>query len=157
MRYLLELAVGGLLGRETKREEAELAEREAALELEVNGDRLPYRQSAVTQANEADPERRAAIEEARLEALDRELNPLHLRALERAHELARELGWGSYRDMYADLKQIDLAALERQTSAFLDATADAYAPTARAAPAQPGGPRARRAAPSPTAKRPSSG
>ena len=31
--------------------------------------------------------------------------------------------------MYGDLKQIDLAALERQTSAFLDATADAYAPT----------------------------
>ena len=37
VRYLLELAVGGLLGRETKREEAELAEREAALELDVDG------------------------------------------------------------------------------------------------------------------------
>jgi hypothetical protein len=129
VRYLLELAVGGLLGRETKREEAELAEREAGLELEVNGHRLPYRQSAVAQANEADPERRAAIEEARLEALDRELNPLHLRALERAGELARELGWSSYREMYGDLKQIDLEALERQTQAFLDATADAYEPT----------------------------
>ena len=127
VRYLLELAVGGLLGRETKREEAELAEREAALEIQVNGDRLPYRQSAVTQANETDPERRAAIEAARLDALDRELNPLHLRALERAHELAGELGWSSYRDMYADLKQIDLQALERQTRAFLDASADTYA------------------------------
>ena len=129
VRYLLDLAVGGLLGRETKREEAELAEREAALEIQVNGDRLPYRQSAVTQAIEADPERRAAIEEARLEALNRELNPLHLSALERAHELSRELGWSSYRDMYADLKQIDLEALERQTRAFLDATDDAYEPT----------------------------
>jgi hypothetical protein len=128
VRYLLELAVGGLLGRETKREETELAEREASLELEVNGDRLPYRQSAVTQANEADPERRQAIEQARLEALDRELNPLHRRALERAHELARELGWSSYRDMYGDLKQMDLRALEHQTSAFLDATADTYEP-----------------------------
>ena len=128
VRYLLELAVGGLLGRETKREEVELAEREAALELQVNGDRLPYRQSMVTQANEADPARRAAIEQARLELLDSELNPLHLSGLERAHELARELGWSSYRDMYADLKQIDLYALERQTSAFLEATADAYQP-----------------------------
>jgi hypothetical protein len=129
VRYLLELAAGGLLGRETKREEAELAEREAALELSVNGDRLPYRQSAVTQANESDPDRRAAIEEARLEALDRDLNPLHLRALERAHELAGELGWRSYREMYADLKQMDLEALERQTRAFLHATADSYRPT----------------------------
>ena len=129
VRYLLELAVSGLLGRETKREEAELAEREAALELQVNGNRMPYRQSAVTQSNEADPERRAAIEEARLDALDTELNPLHLRALERAHELARELGWRSYREMYGDLKQIDLEALEQQTSAFLDSTAAVYEPT----------------------------
>ena len=128
-RYLLELAVGGFLGRETKREETELAEREATLELDVDGVSMPYRQSAVTQANEPDPERRAAIEEARLEALERELNPLHLSALERAHELARDLGWASYRTMYEDLKQIDLAALERQTSAFLGATADTYGPS----------------------------
>ena len=128
-RYLLELAVGGFLGRETKREEAELAEREAALELEVGGERMPYRQSAVTQGNEPDPDRRAAIEEARLEALERDLNPLHLRALERSHELARELGWASYREMYQDLKQVDIAALERQTRAFLDATAGAYGPS----------------------------
>ncbi len=129
VRYLLELAVGGLLGRETKREEAELAEREAALELALNGDRLPYRQSPLTQANEADPQRRAAIEAARLEVLDRELNPLHLHVLERTHELAHELGWSSYRAMCADLKQIDLVALERQTSAFLDATGDVYEAT----------------------------
>jgi hypothetical protein len=128
LRYLLELAVGGLLGRETKREEAELAEREAALDLEVGGERIPYRQSAVDQANEPDAERRAAIEEARLEALERELNPLHRSALERAHELARELGWTSYRAMYEDLKQVDLAALERQTRGFLDATADRFRP-----------------------------
>ena len=126
VRYLLELAVGGLLGRETKREEAELAEREAALEIVVDGERIPYRQSAVTQANEPDPTRRAAIESARLGALETELNPLHLSALERAHELARELGWTSYREMYEELKQIDLAALARQTSAFLEQTADGY-------------------------------
>ena len=60
--------------------------------------------------------------------LESELNPLHLSALERAHALARELGWDSYREMYGDLKQVDLAALERQTSAFLEATRDAYAP-----------------------------
>lgn len=125
-RYLLELAVGGLLGRETKYEEAQLAEREAALELAVGDERLPYRQSAVTQANESDPERRAEIESARLDALERELNPLHRTALERAHELAGDLGWPSYRAMYEELKQVDLAALERQTRAFLDATADRY-------------------------------
>jgi hypothetical protein len=126
LRYLLELAVGGLLGRETKREETELAEREAALEIDVDGERMSYRESAVNQANEADPERRAAIEQVRLDVLDGELNPLHLATLERAHELAHELGWASYRAMYEDLKHVDLAALERQTSDFLEKTADRY-------------------------------
>ena len=105
-----------------RQEETALAEREAALEIEVDGRRLPYRQSAVAQANEPDPERRAAIEAARLDVLERELNPLHLQALERAHELARELGWHSYREMYEELKQIDLGALERQTSGLPGAT-----------------------------------
>jgi hypothetical protein len=126
VRYLLELAVGGLLGNETKEQETAIAEREAALEIDVAGERLPYRQSAVAQANEPDAERRAEIERARLDVLERELNPLHRTALERSHELARELGWGSYREMYEELKQIDLAALERQTAAFLRATAGRY-------------------------------
>ena len=109
---------------------------------------LPYRQSAVAQANEPDPERRAEIEEARLDVLDRELNPLHRRALERAHELARELGWRSYREMYEDLKQIDLAALERQTRRLpARRPRTRYEQTRRAAPAQPGRLRVRRAAP----------
>jgi hypothetical protein len=125
-RYLLELAVGGLLGNETKAEETALAEREAALEIEVAGARMPYRQSAVEQANEPDAERRAEIERARLEVLERELNPLHRQALERSHQLARELGWASYREMYEGLKQIDLGALERQTSAFLRETGGRY-------------------------------
>jgi oligoendopeptidase F len=128
-RYLLELAVGGLLGNETKAQETALAELEAALEIEVEGERMPYRQSAVNQANEPDAERRAAIERARMEILERELNPLHSEALERSHELARELGWASYREMYAELKQVDLAALQRQTAAFLDATASRYRET----------------------------
>ena len=91
-RYLLELAVGGLLGNETKEEETALAEREAALEIEVAGERIPYRQSAVAQANEPDAGRRAEIEHARLDVLERELNPLHRQTLERAHALARGAG-----------------------------------------------------------------
>ena len=125
-RYLLELAVGGLLGNETKAEETELAEREAALEIEVGGERIAYRQSAVAQANEPDADRRAEIEQARQEALERELNPLHRQELERSHELARELGWPSYRAMYEELKQLDIGALEQQTSAFLRDTAGRY-------------------------------
>jgi hypothetical protein len=83
----------------------------------------------VVQANEPDAERRAEIERARLDVLERELNPLHRRTLERSHALAGELGWPSYRGMYQELKQIDLAALEQQTSAFLRDSARRYRET----------------------------
>ena len=125
-RYLLELAVGGFMGEATKAEETALAEREAALEIEVDGRREPYRQASISQANEPDPERRAQIEEARLAVLDRELNPLHIEVAKRSHELAAELGWSSYRAMCEELKALDLAALARQTTSFLDATAAGY-------------------------------
>jgi hypothetical protein len=125
-RYLLELAVGGFMGEATKSEETALAEREASLEIEVDGRREPYRQASISQANEPDPARRARIEEARLEVLDAELNPLHLEVTRRSHELARDLGWPSYRAMYEELKSLDLASLEQQTGRFLDVTAATY-------------------------------
>jgi hypothetical protein len=125
-RYLLELAVGGFMGEATKSEETALAEREASLEIEVDGRREPYRQASISQANEPDPERRARIERARLEVLDAELNPLHVKVTSRSHELARELGWASYRAMCEELKAVDLISLEQQTGRFLDATAASY-------------------------------
>jgi hypothetical protein len=125
-RQLVEFAVHGLMGRATKAEQAELARREAALEIEVNGERMPYRQAAVVQVNEPDPDRRAAIEEARLEAGARELDPLLLEVLERTHALTAELGWPNMRAMCEELSGIDLVALEAQTSAFLGATENAY-------------------------------
>lgn len=125
-RYLLQLAVEGVIGNETREQAAALAEREAALEIEFDGTRESYRAATITQANEPDASRRAAIEDARLSALERELNPLHEQVMARSHELAAELGWPSYREMFADLKGVDLAALERQTRAFIDVTARPY-------------------------------
>src|SRR5665809_106255 len=74
-----------------------------------------------------DPERRGAIEAARDELLAEELNPLHLAALERVYELARELGWRSYRGAYAELRGVDLEALAGQAREFLRATDATYA------------------------------
>jgi hypothetical protein len=126
-RYLLELAVGGFMGEATKAEETALAEREATLEIEVDGRREPYRQASIWQANEPDAEQRARIEAARLALLDAELNPLHVQVTRISHELARELGWTSYRAMCEELKAVDLAALEGQTRAFSEATEESYA------------------------------
>src|SRR6476619_7283772 len=90
-RELVMFAVQGLMGQETKAEEAELARREAAIEIEVDGETIPLRQSPVVQANEQDPERRAAIERARLDVSERELTPLQLQVHERTAAITREL------------------------------------------------------------------
>lgn len=121
-RSLLEFCVEGLIGRATMRESALLAEREAALELSVEGAALPFRRAAIEQASEPDPSRRAEIEAARLEAVERELNPLHERTLERTHGLAEELGWPSVTAMCDELSGTDLAALAGQARAVLEAT-----------------------------------
>jgi hypothetical protein len=127
LRYLVQFAVDGYLGRESRHEEAALAEAEATLEVAVDSRHLPYRMVPVEQANEADAGRRAALEEARNAILEARLNPLHRVALERSHELIRSLGWRSYADAYSELRGVDLHALSAQMQAFLAATGEAYA------------------------------
>jgi hypothetical protein len=123
---LLELAVGGFLGLACAELEAEIARREAELELELDGERIPYRRAPVEQANEEDRERRAALEAERFELLAERLNPLHLEALERTHALIVELGWPSYARACAELSGIDLWGLAEQCRRFLEATDPAY-------------------------------
>jgi hypothetical protein len=125
-RLLLEFAVHGLIGRETKAEQAELARREAELELEVDGRRIPFRSATVEQANEREPDRRAALEDARNAATEEHLNPLLRDLVQRSHELSTELGWDSMRAMCEELSGIDLRALGDQTAAFLEATEASY-------------------------------
>jgi hypothetical protein len=127
-RLLLEFAVHGLIGQETKGEQAELARREAELELEVDGQRIPFRSTTVAQANEPDPNRRAAIEAARNDVTEQQLNPLLRGLLERSHAIAAELGWPSMRAMCEELSGIDLGALGDETATFLEASEDGYRP-----------------------------
>jgi hypothetical protein len=126
LRLLLDFAVEGHVGLVTADVADELARREATLRLDVGGEAIGFRESAVVQANEPDRERRAAIEAARLEATARELNPLHREALERTRATARELGWRSYRDLCEQLKGFHLDALAGATEAFTAATEGQY-------------------------------
>jgi hypothetical protein len=125
-RYLLQFAVDGLLGRETKAESERAAELEASLEVEAAGRRIPYRQVPVEQANEPDADARAELEAARDALLAEQLNPLHVAAIERSHELCRELGWQGYADAYSQLRALDLEGLAGTCRGFLERTADAY-------------------------------
>jgi hypothetical protein len=124
-RHLLHFALDGLLGEATKAEAEEVAALEASLE--VLG--VPYRRVPVEQANEAERDRREELERARDALLADRLNPIHLRALERSHAICRELGWESYAAAYAELRGLDLAALEGRGADLLAATEGVYAPS----------------------------
>ena len=123
---LIEFAVEGHIGRETRAMSAELARREASLEIEWNGASVPYRSAEVLEANEPDPERRAQLDAARNDLTQAELNPLLRELLDSSHSLTRELGWPSLKAMCEELSGIDLAELGRQTEAFLKATDSRY-------------------------------
>jgi hypothetical protein len=125
-RYLLQLAVEGFIGEQTKAETTELAERESTLTIQWSGGEESYRQAAIVQSNEPDSDRRFEIEQARNEVLEAELNPLYLEIHERGHELATELGWPSYRAMFEELKAVDLERLAVQTRAFKESTDGGY-------------------------------
>jgi hypothetical protein len=121
-------AVEGLFGQATKAEAEELARREATARVMVDGTELGFREASPAQANATDPDRRLALELARLEVTEEQLNPLLLEAHERAGALARELGWTNTAAMCEELSGIDLAALGEQAEAFLAATEELYEP-----------------------------
>jgi hypothetical protein len=125
---LLEFAVGGFLGLACASEQAEIARREAQLELRLDGEAIPYRRAPVEQANEPDPSRREALEAGRLELLAEQLNPLLHSSLQRTQALIVELGWASYAEACAELSGIDLGALSVQARRFLELTDPVYEP-----------------------------
>ena len=105
-RTLLKFAAEGYVEQAVKDLSAELARLEASLEVELDGETIPYRQAAVVQANERDPERRRGWKNARNELLDTRLNPLLREMFDRSRELVRELGWPSVRAMTEELSGI---------------------------------------------------
>jgi hypothetical protein len=123
---LLEFCVEGLAGRATTAEAAELAEREAAIELDVDGTSVPFRRAPIEQASEPDPDRRERLEQARIEATEERLNPLHRTVIDRTHALAGELGWPSMTAMCSDISGIDLRALSARAESFLAATEEEF-------------------------------
>ncbi|TMK39034.1 MAG: M3 family oligoendopeptidase [Actinobacteria bacterium] len=123
---LLRFAAEGCLVSCARELEAEAHTREQAIELEIGGRSLALADAARSQAVEPDPARRAAIERARLAAIERTLNPVRAEALEQVQSRARELGWPSYLALHEEVSGIDLAATGEACRVLLDTTAGAY-------------------------------
>ena len=116
----------GFLGELTREHAEKIAEREASLEIQHEGEPVGYRMLPPTIANTADRDTRAELERQRNALTEEHLNPLHLEAALTTQRAVPELGAPTYFHLYRDRFRYDLEGLAAQCRAFLDSTERLY-------------------------------
>jgi hypothetical protein len=99
-RELWKFACAGYLGSFVSAEAERVAELEATLTAEVDGEEIPYRMLRPRLMNEDDRGVRERVEAARNELTEEHLNPLELQAAQVVQREIRRLGAKSYADLY---------------------------------------------------------
>jgi hypothetical protein len=125
VRELWRFACEGYLGDLTRDHAERAATLEAELQVEFEGETIPFRMVRPTIANEPDRTRRQRLEARRNELVEEHLNPIHLDAARIEHGAIPELGAGSYVELYRRFG-FDLDALAAQCRAVLDSTESLY-------------------------------
>jgi hypothetical protein len=127
VRELWRFACEGYFGDLTRDHAERLAELEAELEIELDGERIPFRMVRPTIANEPDRNKRRELDARSNEILDEQMNPLHLEAAQIVQRGARELDFASYLELYRRaLPSSALDDLAEQCRALLDSTERLY-------------------------------
>ncbi len=124
-KELWRFAGEGYLGNLTREDTETLAELEATLEVEVDGDPIGFRMLRAEVANEPDRERRLRLERARAAAVEERMNPIYRRALDTIHEGVAALGAPSYRELYERF-DFRLAELGASCAGLLEMTEELY-------------------------------
>jgi hypothetical protein len=124
-RELWRFACEGYMGELTRAEAEQIANVEASLTADVDGERVNFRLLRPATANEPDRGRRERLEQARATLSDEHLNPHHVRIAELRREAGLALGAESYRDLYRRFG-FPLEALGEQCERFLADTEDLY-------------------------------
>jgi hypothetical protein len=124
---LWRFACEGYFGELTRQHAERLAALETELQVEVDGEQIPYRMVRPRMANEPDRTKRERLDERAIELLDERMNPIHLEAAHAVHGAARDLGFDSYLELYR--KALPSSALDElavQCRALLDSTERLY-------------------------------
>jgi hypothetical protein len=125
VRELWRFACSGYLGNMTKSHEARTGELEATLETTVDGRTLQYRMLRPAIANEPDRAARKALEEARCELGEEQLNPIRIEAADVLRSSVPALGAESYVDLHRRFG-FELDGLAEQCRALLADTEREY-------------------------------
>ena len=120
-RELWRFAGEQYLGNFVRAEAERVAELEASLEAEVDGEAVPYRMLRPRLMNEEDRGARERLERVRNELTEEHLNGLHLRAAQVVHREAARLEAADYTDLYRGFG-FPLDELAGQCRRFLDST-----------------------------------
>jgi hypothetical protein len=128
VRELWRFACSGYLGNLVKSHEARASELEATMTATVDGQELPFRMLRPAMANEADRDKRRALEEARCELGDEHLNPIYLEASAILREAVPQLGSADYVDLHRRFG-LRLDELADQCRRLLDDTERLYEDT----------------------------
>jgi hypothetical protein len=127
VRELWRFACEGYFGNRTRDYAERLAELEGELEIELDGEKIPFRMVRPTIANEPDRDKRRELDARSNDILDEQMNPLHLEAARVVRQGARDLGFASYLELYRKaLPSSALDALAEQCRALLDSTERLY-------------------------------
>jgi hypothetical protein len=127
VRELWRFACEGYFGDLTRNHAERLAELESELEIDLDGERIPFRMVRPTLANEPDRNKRRELDARSNEILDEQMNPLHLDAARIVQQGARDLGFATYLELYRKaLPSSALDDLAEQCRAFLDSTERLY-------------------------------
>jgi hypothetical protein len=123
-RHITELwrfAVEGYLGELTREPAEKVAELEATLEAEVDGETIPFRMLRPAMANEPDRDKRERLDRVRVELTEEHLNPLHAEGVQIVREGVERLEAPNYAELYRRLG-FQLDDLAEQCRALLDST-----------------------------------
>lgn len=121
VRELWRFACEGHLGELTRGHEERIAKLETELEVELDGERIPFRMIRPRLANEPDRTKRKRLDLLRAELTEEQLNPVYHEILTAAHEVAPLLGSPSYVELYRRFG-FPLDRLAEQCRAILDST-----------------------------------
>lgn len=124
-RFLLEFLVAGRSAAASAPARDERSAWELSSSIRLGEELVPYRTVTSRLGETADPESRRVLEEARLEAMT-ELEAVTEAVRDRAREVVRELGYGSYVETVSLLIGVDLRALGREAAAFLQESDGLY-------------------------------
>ena len=125
LRYLVEFLGTNRVEYQVCEASDRLVTAESGQTISLDGERMSLRSAEVRIKNEADRSRRAALESARLMAME-ELSGIRREIVERSHEETQRLGFAGYIPFCQDLSGIDLAALGELTQPILERSQDMY-------------------------------